>query len=302
MQGAEERGAQRTPWYVSTAATKATTQHMRPYHRPGDAYVAQIDNGGLKAPRRLPPVLHAAYVVQLLQLMREYGRRLSAVRSAVDEYLAAQNMTSEDAIRSEHQRQAAAQVSVANVITSLRLCSTLDWSQYFEAVSAVERVQQRDPDGAYVNLDFLNRDRYRQAVEELAEPTGEPQLLVALRAIGRARLAAESGSDRAAHIGHHLIGKGRRDLETDLADDPRLTKRIRRFVFAHSTSAYLGSIVLATALLLGLGLAYVRHLGASVWAQVERRMPFRVSPRLPPDRCPKSTPHNGTLTSFERSP
>ena len=45
--------------------------------------------------------------------------------------------------------QAAAQVSVANVITSLRLCSTLDWSQYFEAVSLVERVLQRDPAGAY---------------------------------------------------------------------------------------------------------------------------------------------------------
>ena len=58
-----------------------------------------------------------------------------------------QQMTSEDAIRSEHQRQAAAQVSVANVITSLRLCSTLDWSQYFEAVSLVERVLQRDPAG-----------------------------------------------------------------------------------------------------------------------------------------------------------
>jgi hypothetical protein len=51
-------------------------------------------------------------------------------------------MASEDAIRSEHQRQAAAQVSVANVITSLRLCATLDWSQYFEAASLVEGVRE----------------------------------------------------------------------------------------------------------------------------------------------------------------
>ena len=55
----------------------------------------------------------------------------------------------EEAIRGEHQRQAAAQVSVANVITSLRLCSTLDWSQYFESVSLVESVLQRDPAGVY---------------------------------------------------------------------------------------------------------------------------------------------------------
>jgi cyclic beta-1,2-glucan synthetase len=59
-------------------------------------------------------------------------------------------------------------VSVANVLTSLRLCSTLSWSDYFEAVSLVEQVLQRDPSGAYGAMDFLSRDRQRQAVEELA--------------------------------------------------------------------------------------------------------------------------------------
>src|SRR5207247_1082707 len=143
---------------------------------------------------------------------------LAAVRDAVDAHLAAQEMTSEDAIRSEHQRQAATQVSVANAITSLRLCATLDWSQYFEAVSLIERVLQRDPAGAYGGMDFLSRDRDREAVEELAEPTGEAQLRVALRAVESARQATESGqsADRAAHVGHHLIGKGRSDLETDV--------------------------------------------------------------------------------------
>ena len=196
--------------------------------------------------------------MQLLQRVREYGPRLSAVRAAVDAHLAAQHTTAEDAIRSEHQRQAAAQVSVANVITSLRLCSTLDWSQYFEAVSLVERVLQRDPAGVYGRMDFLSRDRYRQAVEDLAEPTGEAQLRVALRAVESARQAAESGqaADRAAHVGHHLIGKGRPDLETDVAYRPRLGRRVRRFLFAHATAVYLGSIALLTALLLGLGLAY----------------------------------------------
>jgi cyclic beta-1,2-glucan synthetase len=239
----------------------------REHRRAADAYAAQIDKAGRKTPRPLPPVLHTEYVVQLLQLMREYGPRLSAVRLAVEKHLAAQNMTSEDAIRSEHQRLAEVQVSVANVITSLRLCSTLDWSQYFESVSRVERVLQRDPAGAYVQMDFLSRDRYRQAVEELAESSGEAQLSVALRAIESARLAAESGGDRAAHVGYHLIGKGRRALETDIAYRPRLAKRIRRFVFAHATSAYLGSIALATLFLLGLGLAYVRGQGGSIWAQ-----------------------------------
>ena len=84
--------------------------------------------------------------------------------------------TAEAAIRGEHQRQAADQVSVANAITGLRLCSAIDWRQYVESVSLVEQVLQRDPAGAYGRMDFLSRDRQRQAVEELAAPSGEAQV------------------------------------------------------------------------------------------------------------------------------
>jgi cyclic beta-1,2-glucan synthetase len=241
----------------------------RAARRAADAYVAQIDSAGQGAVPALPAVLHTAFVVQVLQRIREYGPRLGAVRTAVEEHLAAQQMTSEDAIRSEHQGQAAAQVSVANVITSLRLCSTLDWSQYFESVSLVERVLQQDPAGRYGGMDFLSRDRYRQAVEELADPTGEAQVRVGLRAVESARQAAESGGigDRAAHVGHHLIGKGRRDLETDVAYRPRLGQRVRRAVFHHATSAYLGSITVLTLLVTGLGVAYARRHGAPWWVE-----------------------------------
>ncbi len=242
------------------------TIEARDAARAADAYVAGIDAAGHGRPPPLPKELHPGYVLQVLQRLREYGPRLSAVRAAVDSHLAAQEMTSEDAIRSEHQRQAAAQVSVANAITSLRLCSTLDWSQYFEAVSLIERELQRDPAGAYASMDFLSRDRYRQAVEELSEPTGEAQLRVAMRAVESARQATESGqaADRAAHVGHHLIGKGRRDLEIDVAYRPRLSRRLKRFAFLHVTVVYLGSIGLLTAALLGLALAYLHQQGASL--------------------------------------
>jgi cyclic beta-1,2-glucan glucanotransferase len=238
--------------------------------RAANAYVARIDAAGHGRPPPLPELLHTGYVVQLLQRLREYGPRLSAVRAAVDAHLEARHTTSEDAIRSEHQRQAATQVSVANVVTSLRLCGALDWSEYFEAVSLIERVLQRDPAGAYGSMDFLSRDRYRQAVEELSEPTGEAQLRVVLRAVESARQAAESGPAgcRGAHVGHHLIGKGRPDLETDIAFRPNLRKRLRRWAFAHATAVYLGSVGLLTALLLGLGLAYLQGEQAPAWMQI----------------------------------
>ena len=82
---------------------------------------------------------------------------------------------------------------MANLIGSLRLISTFDWSEFFESVSLVEQVLQRDPAGVYGRMDFRSRDRYRHAVEELAVPTGEGQLLLALKSVERARQIARAG-------------------------------------------------------------------------------------------------------------
>ena len=145
------------------------------------------------------------------------------MRVAVDDHLAAQQTTAEDTIRGEHQRQGVAQVSVANAVTSLRLCATLDWQEYVESVSLVEQVLQRDPAGAYARMDFLSRDQQRQAVEDAgAGRAAKRQIRVALKAIESARQAAADGStgDRAAHVGYHLVDRGRRDLEADLAYRP----------------------------------------------------------------------------------
>src|SRR4030095_4247979 len=85
--------------------------------------------------------------------------------------------------RANHQRRSASQASVANAITSLRLSTTIDWRDYVEGVSLVDNVLRRDPSGVYSRMDFLSRDRQRRAIEELAEPTAESQIRVALKAV-----------------------------------------------------------------------------------------------------------------------
>ncbi|MGQ0548110.1 MAG: GH36-type glycosyl hydrolase domain-containing protein, partial [Armatimonadota bacterium] len=189
---------------------------------------APAEPASVELPVKLPP----AFVVQFLERLREYGPRAGHLREALEERLASLGMSSEDAIRAEHQKQATCQVSFGNSVTSLRLCATLDWSRYFEQVSLVEQVLQRDPAGVYGKMDFASRDRYRQAVEELAEPTGEAQVRVALHCVERARQSTgAAGSDRTLHVGYHLIGGGRRALEADVDFRPRALQRIRRFIF-----------------------------------------------------------------------
>src|SRR5258707_1576861 len=229
-----------------------------------DAYVAQIERLGDEIARLLPVVFGLAPIVHLLHRVREYGLRLSSIRTAVERHLAAQETTAEAAIRGEHQRQAADQVSVANAIGSLRFCSALDWRQYFESVGLVDQVLQRDPAGAYARMDFLSRDRQRQAVEELAAPNGDAQVRVALRAVESARQAVVHGSagHRGTHVGYHLLDRGRRDLEIDVAYRPRLGSRVKRFVFAHATPFYLGPIAVITASLVLLASRSAGHEGA----------------------------------------
>ncbi|MBI3047521.1 MAG: carbohydrate-binding protein [Acidobacteria bacterium] len=246
------------------------TLEARAARRAADEFVSQVAEGITQASWAMPPVVHPAFVVQVLHRAREYGLRLSPIRTVIEEHLVSHDTTAENAVHAEHQRQAANQASTANAVTSLRLCTTLDWRHVFEAVSLVEQVLRRDPAGVYPRMDFLSRDRQRQAVEALAGRNGEGQVRVALKAIESARQAAASGSasDRAAHVGYHLIDKGRPDLEGDLAYRPSPSDRVRRAVFTHPTIAYLGSMALLTVLLLSGVLLYVRAAGGPSAVQI----------------------------------
>ena len=51
----------------------------------------------------------------------------------------------------------------------MRLLSSIDWTLFFERVSVVERVLRGDPAGAYAQMDFPTRDRYRHSVEAAGE-------------------------------------------------------------------------------------------------------------------------------------
>ena len=209
-----------------------------------------------------PSGAHHAFVTRLLQRSRGLGTLASRLHDKLESALAARGETIEDAIRAEGQHEAAQQASVANLIGSLRLIGTFDWSEFFESVSLVEQVLQRDPAAVYARMDFRSRDRYRHAVEELAAPTGEGQFLLALKAVECARQAhAKAPDSRASHVGYHLIGGGRREFERRVAWRPTLGQRIRRAFFAGATPLYLGSIAAGTGTMVAAAVAYAASNG-----------------------------------------
>ena len=84
-----------------------------------------------------------------------------------------QGTTADEIVRAEHQGQGAMNVTVRNVITSMRLISAVDWAEFFESVSHVDAVLRADSD--FAAMDFPTRDRYRDAIEELARGSGTPR-------------------------------------------------------------------------------------------------------------------------------
>ena len=211
--------------------------------------------------QRWPSQVHPAFVIRLLQRSREHPAAAD-LRGELDAALRARGQAIEDAIRSEARHQAGEQAFMANLIGSLRLIATFDWSEFFESVSLVEQVLQRDPAAVYARMDFASRDRYRHAVEEIAEPTGEAQVRVALKCVERGRQVAERSPDaREAHVGYYLVGAGRRQFERGIGWEPGLLVRFRRAFFRHATLCYLGTIAVGTSALVAAAVTYAQSHG-----------------------------------------
>src|SRR5947208_8765991 len=101
------------------------------------------------------------------------------VKEWLEKNLVKKGQSIEKIVHLEHQRQAATQVTVGNIITSMRLLSTLDWRQFFESVSHVDPILAGDPVGIYSLMDFATRDRYRHVIEKIAKRTKTSELDIA---------------------------------------------------------------------------------------------------------------------------
>ncbi len=152
-----------------------------------------------------------ALALQLVHRLRDQSPVLTAMLGRLHERLAADGRTTDSAIHDEQQRQISANVTVRNIITSMRHISDVDWSVIFEGVSLVDGVLAEGCD--FAEMDFATRDLYRTAIEQLARGSGVGELDVARRAIE----AAAAGADRRRKDpGYYLIAEGRPGFEAAL--------------------------------------------------------------------------------------
>jgi len=133
-----------------------------------------------------------AFSAQLFKRLRDHDPETTPALAWLHRTLAAQGTTAEEVVHNEHQRQGAVNLSVRNVITSLRLISSVDWAKFFERVSLVDELMREK--SAYSSFDFLTRDLYRHAIEDLARHSRYTEMDVARRALSAAGRASTQAS------------------------------------------------------------------------------------------------------------
>src|SRR5882762_1335745 len=160
----------------------------------------------------LPP----AFAVQLVLRLRDQDPTVTPARRWLDERLTSQGTTADEIVHEEHQRQGTSNVTVRNIITSMRLLSDVDWQEFFESVSLVDELLSSG--SGFAAMDFASRDLYRRAIEQLARGSKQTELALARAALSAGSTPAANDStdiaDRRCDPGYHLIGAGRRAFET----------------------------------------------------------------------------------------
>jgi cyclic beta-1,2-glucan synthetase len=216
---------------------------------------------------RSNPPMASSFVAELSRRLHGKGPALALPLTWVEQQLSGTGLTIEQLVYLENQQQSADQASMSNSIGSLRFLSVMDWSEFVESTSLVEKALGEDPAKVYATMDFATRDRYRHVVERTARKSPFSEVEVAHKAIGLAREGATSRGEDAltAHVGYYLIDKGL----TQLGTAAQVRNSAVQFLYAlggrHPLLLYCGGILLLTALSAGAFVAKAQADGLPAW-------------------------------------
>ncbi len=204
--------------------------------------------------------------VQLSQQLRDQDQRVIPALHWIEERLAAEGTTTDQIVRDEHQYQGAMNVTVRNIITSMRLVSRIDWPEFVESVSLVDVALRAASD--FAEMDFPTRDMYRRAIEKMARGSGLSELEVARRVVAAVKQAPEGllpgdSADRRRDPGYYLISRGQREFEDAIGFRRPFARLLSNPDDALSIRGYIALVVLVTCAILALALLGAAHHGVA---------------------------------------
>jgi len=215
-----------------------------------DLFAAQADNADSALPTATLPdaPLCQAYAVQILQRLHDPHSGSMLSLDFLNDWLNEQGIGLDEIVQREHVDQIADNSTVRNIITSMRAISTFEWPQFIEDVSLVDECLRIH--SGYAAMDFLTRDRYRHAIEDLAKHSPYSEVEIAHKVIDTVNRVSAQASISAHEPGYYLIGNGRYDFERDVKYRSSLRQKLLRLYVSNAGLVYIATLGLLTLLLL----------------------------------------------------
>jgi len=209
-----------------------------------------------------------AFAVELAERLRHQDPVAVPALRWLNTRLLAEGSDTDRIVHDDLQRQSATDVTVRNVITSMRLVSMMNWAEVFETLSPVDAVLRGASN--FGAMDFQTRDHYRRTIELLARQSGLDEIEVARRAIATAASAVGTmvppppsvPPPRESEPGFYLINKGRAAFEAVLGCRVSPQTALFRLYTKVGILSYVGLIALFGLGVLTLGLWAVAAAGA----------------------------------------
>ena len=206
--------------------------------------------------------LSEAFAVQLVHRLRDQDPKVTPALAWLDKRLSSQDMTADAAVREVQRSHGAANVTMRNIVTSLRVIAEVDWTELFKRICLVDSALMLG--GAFLEMDFTTRTLYRTAVERLARGSRQGELDIARLAVTEAHKPHPSLPPleqlRRSDPGYYLLAGGRREFERLIGFRGRLW-RPARATTRLSFDVYGAAIILTSACLLAAPLTALAGMG-----------------------------------------
>jgi cyclic beta-1,2-glucan synthetase len=153
------------------------------------------------------------FSTQFLYRMRDGSQASSVAIAWLDEQLETLGRDTEETTMAEHSRLSSGNVTMGNIIRSLREIDDTEWSVWVEQVSHVDKLLWEHSD--YGILDSGSRNKYRKQIEKLAKRSTMSEMEIAQLALDMTDEAKASGEEQPhePNVGGFLTGMQRPKLE-----------------------------------------------------------------------------------------
>ncbi|WP_376870864.1 GH36-type glycosyl hydrolase domain-containing protein [Albirhodobacter sp. R86504] len=200
----------------------------------------------------LPDIVAA----QIAKRLRGFDPSDTPLLAWLEDRLQQQGTSVEAVVQRAQLRQGASNITMRNIVTSMRLASELDWADFVEEVSLIDTCLREN--SAFAQMDFATRNSYRTAIEVLARGSDLTELEVAAAALRDGEIVASVGPSEQgrAGLGGALIGPQRAAFERQIGYRPPLLMRLLRPLRRLGLRGYVGAIVLIS----------IEILAVSLWA------------------------------------